>query len=66
MTIDRQHGYIHIICDGDGCSETLDTETRDWLDAQQVMRREGWRSSKATNEWKNYCLSCATEIMGEG
>jgi uncharacterized protein YqgQ len=66
MTIDRQKGHIVVMCDGEDCIESINTETDDWLDAQQVLRRERWRASKATGEWKNYCPGCAAEIMGEG
>lgn len=66
MTIDRQHGYIIILCDGDECIEALNTQTRDIDEVRAIQEREGWHVSKATGEWKNYCPGCAAEIMGKG
>jgi hypothetical protein len=66
MSIDHQKGNIVFMCDAEGCIEYLEAETGNWESALNVMRRERWRSSKATGEWKHYCPGCAAAIMGQG
>jgi hypothetical protein len=52
----RLHGKINIECDA--CGEVLDTETRDFNEALQVMRAEGWVAEKIGDDWSHYCPAC--------
>lgn len=54
--IDRQGGKIHIECDS--CPEVLHTDTGDFEEARNLMRREGWRINKIAGEWLHGCPSC--------
>ena len=47
--IDRQGGKILVECDS--CDEVLETETGEFDEVRQVMRREGWRIRKIAGEW---------------
>lgn len=55
--IDRQNGgVIYIECDI--CDEVLDTETKEFDEARNVMRREGWKVRKIVDEWIHGCPKC--------
>jgi hypothetical protein len=54
--IDRQGGKILVECDS--CPEVLDTETGDFTEAREMMKREGWRVRKIANDWLHGCPSC--------
>lgn len=52
--IDRQNGGI-IMVECDSCDAVLDTETKDFEEARNVMKREEWRVRKIANEWLHGC-----------
>lgn len=54
--IDRQKGRLLIECDS--CPEVLDTETNDFNEAREMMKREGWKVRKIANEWLHGCAKC--------
>lgn len=54
--IDRQGGKILVECDS--CDEVLDTETADFDEARNVMKREGWHVRKIADTWLHGCPSC--------
>lgn len=56
--IDRQKGKYVFECDG--CYASLNTEERDFQTALDVMRNEGWRSTRdgPDEQWKHYCPRC--------
>lgn len=54
--IDRQGGKILVECDS--CDEVLDTETADFEEAREAMKREGWRTRRLGGEWVHSCASC--------
>jgi hypothetical protein len=55
--IDRQNGgVIYVECDS--CDAVLDTETKDFNEARDVMRREEWKVRKIANEWLHGCPKC--------
>jgi hypothetical protein len=61
--IDRQNGgIIHVECDS--CSEVLDTETKDFDAARDVMRREDWKVRKIGREWIHGCPKCGVPREG--
>lgn len=55
--IDRQNGGILMI-ECDSCSEVLDTETKDFSEARNLMQREGWKVRKIADEWIHGCPRC--------
>ena len=57
MMLDRQGGNIWFECDT--CPETLDTGTSDFDSARNLLRREGWRTSKVGTEWVHACSNCS-------
>lgn len=54
--IDRQGGKILVECDS--CDEVLDTETADFDEARNVMKREGWKIRKIADTWLHGCPDC--------
>ena len=54
--IDRQHGKILVECDS--CDQVLDTETSDFDEARELMKREGWRIRKIAEVWLHGCPKC--------
>jgi len=55
--MDRQNGGI-IFIECDSCDEILDTETKDFDEARNVMRRVGWKVRKIADEWLHGCPNC--------
>lgn len=55
--IDRQNGGV-IFVECDSCDEVLDTETKDFDEARNVMKREGWKVRKIADEWLHGCPKC--------
>lgn len=55
--IDWQKGGI-VIVECDSCSEVLDTETKDFDEAREVMKREGWKVRKVGREYLHGCPRC--------
>lgn len=52
--IDRQKGQIIFECDN--CTETLETGTMDFDEANQKRREEGWGTIKTKDGvWEHYC-----------
>lgn len=51
--IDRQHGKIVFECDA--CSETLETETDDWSDANNQRKDCGWIAQQVGRDWVHFC-----------
>lgn len=58
--IDRDHGYISFICDGDRCFECFETDERDWDKALAAFKAEWpkWHMTKEGDEWHHYCQDC--------
>jgi hypothetical protein len=55
--IDRQHGgKIFVECDI--CGAVLETETADFDQARNIMRREGWRARNVCDVWLHGCPKC--------
>lgn len=54
--IDRQGGKILVECDS--CDEVLDTDTGEFAEALQRMRREDWSARKIAGEWLHGCPNC--------
>lgn len=54
--LDRQKGDCVFECDG--CTETLETHTGDFIAALNMAKREGWRTVKAGDDWNHFCPRC--------
>lgn len=55
--IDRQNGgFIFVECDS--CDAVLDTGTKDFDEAREVMKRQEWKVRKIANEWIHGCSRC--------
>jgi hypothetical protein len=54
--IDRQSGKLLVECDS--CNEVLDTETADFDECREMMKREGWKVRKVGSEWIHACQNC--------
>jgi hypothetical protein len=54
--LDRQKGKFVVECDS--CPEVLDTETSDFPEALDMMKREGWNIRKIAGEWLHGCPKC--------
>lgn len=42
----------------DVCECVCDTETRDWDEAIDVLKSEGWASKKGKTDWQHFCARC--------
>jgi len=65
MSITYDHGNIVFQCDGEGCRETLETETSNFESARNVLRRAHWKPSKdrASDEWRHQCADCQKGLI---
>lgn len=53
----RIYGKISFSCDG--CVvEVLDTDTKEFDEAVERLRSEGWKFRKTGKEWSHYCPGC--------
>lgn len=55
--IDRQNGGI-LMVECDSCPAVLDTETKDFAEAREVMVREAWKVRKIADQWLHGCPKC--------
>lgn len=57
--MDRQHGKIVFECDA--CGDTLETGEREFSDAWDMAKSDGWRVRKIepSNVWVHSCPKCA-------
>jgi hypothetical protein len=58
--IDRQRGKIVFECDS--CGDVLETEEREFDEANTVRRDAGWTAEKFASEWAHRC----SEKCGRG
>lgn len=57
--LDRIHGLIVFECDGPSCHEVLETETRDFAEAKELLDEEGWKTRcQNDNIWLHVCPTC--------
>jgi hypothetical protein len=42
----------------DSCDAVLDTDTNDFDQAREVMKREDWKVRKIAKEWLHGCPKC--------
>lgn len=55
--IDRQNGGI-IMVECDSCDAVLDTQTKDFSEARQIMQTEEWKVRKIGSDWIHGCPKC--------
>lgn len=60
--LDRQYGKFVVECDS--CPTTLETDTKDFDEARQVMIREGWKVRKIGRDWIHGCPKCGVPTEG--
>ncbi len=47
-----------VVFECDSCSEWLNTEQEEFVDAVAVMIRDGWSSRKVGKDWTHTCPDC--------
>lgn len=56
MSIDRIKGSVAFFCDLPGCEEGIETGERDFIEAKDHAKAEGWQFRKRDPEgWKQFC-----------
>ncbi|WP_439392362.1 hypothetical protein ACRQ5Q_22465 [Bradyrhizobium sp. PMVTL-01] len=60
--LDRQHGKFVVECDS--CGDTLQTDTRDFEEAREVMRLNDWKARKIGRDWIHGCPECGVPKEG--
>lgn len=62
MSTDRIQGEIVFICDG--CDDTLETDAREFGDANEARKEAGWIAVPPTpphEVWQHFCPTCKKE-----
>lgn len=54
--IDRQHGKIVIECDT--CDVVFHSDSRDFSDAWERAKADGWSAAKTGDIWMHGCQTC--------
>lgn len=63
MAVERDEtGEITFHCNG--CSDMLETLTRDFSAAMVDLRDAGWRAKKDGSEWEHFCPNCQSDDPG--
>ena len=64
--LDRQYGKLVVECDA--CGDTLETDTKDFHEARDIMQREGWKIRKEgegpSGVWLHGCTKCGVPWVG--
>jgi hypothetical protein len=55
--IDRQNGGL-IFVECDSCEAVLETDTREFDEAREIMKREEWKVRKIAQDWVHGCPNC--------
>jgi hypothetical protein len=58
MTIQRSYGEVEFHCDGTGCHEVFETETRDWETALELYRASDWTTRRVGEDFLHICPDC--------
>lgn len=58
MTLSRDRGLIVFECDE--CGDTEETETRDFAEAREHIRAEGWTTQRSGDDWLHVCRGCSS------
>jgi hypothetical protein len=56
--LDRQFGFIVFECDGQYCTEFLESGTRDFSEAVDELNEAGWVARKSNDQWLHICPDC--------
>jgi hypothetical protein len=57
MSSERQGGIVVFHCDA--CPEHFESDTRDFREAWDEAKEEGWVAFKVGDEWCHHCPGCA-------
>jgi hypothetical protein len=63
---ERIKGAIAFHCDTQGCDESLETDEKDFAEARDTAKREGWQFRNRDGEWKHYCCARHEELAYRG
>ncbi len=66
MTTERIKGEIAFHCDTRGCSEGIETGTKDFSEAKDTANEAGWLFRKRGDDWKHFCCRGHEEIDFSG
>ncbi len=64
--IDRIKGSIAFFCDLKGCEEGVETGERDFKEASNHAKSEGWLFRKRGDVWKHFCSEGHEEMDYRG
>lgn len=60
---DYQTGVFLVLCDAKRCRFTQEYDTyENWHDLLRLIKKDGWKSIKVIDVWKNFCPECSTLI----
>lgn len=66
MSIERIKGRVSFFCDLNGCDEAIETSHRDFGEAKDEAKAEGWQFRKPEDEWKHFCCDGHAEMSWRG
>lgn len=60
--LDRQYGKLVYECDS--CGDTLETEAREFPEADEIRRSNDWKVRKIGRDWIHGCPKCGVPREG--
>lgn len=59
-------GEVVFSCDAEDCDEYLETDTRDFREANDIRKAEGWTAFQLDGAWEHRCPGCKKAKPGHG
>jgi len=56
IMIEKDGRYYQMICDG--CDESYNYRSYDFMDVVENARDDGWQAKKVDGDWEHYCPEC--------
>lgn len=61
MSVERQHGELHLVCDDCGEPYDMTYGADDFAKMTADAKADGWKTFKRDGDWCNACPECSAE-----
>lgn len=63
MTLEREGRNGVFVCECDSCKDVLETNTRDFETAREVIQEANWSTEREEDGWTHSCPTCRQELL---